>query len=71
MENSEYVSKTKNLELEQNDALVNFNMATLFTNIPVDEAIFVAWKVLEVDEVFVDLPFLSVDAIMDLLGLCL
>jgi hypothetical protein len=51
--------------------LVNFNMATLFTNIPVDEAIFVAWKVLEVDEVFVDLPFLSVDAIMDLLGLCL
>jgi hypothetical protein len=42
MENSEYVSKTKNLELEQNDALVNFNMATLFTNIPVDEAIFVA-----------------------------
>jgi hypothetical protein len=46
-----FISKIKNLESEQNDS---FNSVSLFTNVPVDEAMSVLRKVLETDENFVE-----------------
>jgi hypothetical protein len=64
-----FISNITGLESEQNYTLVSFNAESLFTSVPVHEALSVARKFLEVDEKLGNRWSLGVDAIKELLGL--
>ena len=59
------------VHVESNEILVSFDVSSLFTNVPVDEAISVICRKLEEDGILGDRTFLSPERIAELLGMCL
>lgn len=64
-----FITKIKILELQQNDTLLNFNIITLFTNAPVNKTMPVLEEILEKDANLNEWSSLSVNAIVEFLGI--
>jgi NAD-specific glutamate dehydrogenase len=61
----------KPVNLQRQDTLVSFDAVSLFTNIPVDEALEVIRNKLVNDNTLAERSILKVEAIMELLDACL
>ena len=62
----------ENVKLEARKRLVSYDVKSLFTSIPVDEAIDICeWRKLRDDEELVDRTGMGVDTIVQLLRFCL
>ena len=59
------------LRIEVDEVLVSFDVSSLFTNVPVDEAVQVIRDRLQQDEMLADRTTLSPDKVADLLEMCL
>ena len=72
VKNSRYFTELiGSMHVESDEILVSFDVSSLFTNIPVDEAISVIRRKLEEDGTLGDRTFLSPERIAELLGMCL
>ncbi|XP_071803690.1 uncharacterized protein [Asterias amurensis] len=67
---TQFVDITRNLTLQPTDILVSFDVESLFTNVPTDEACFLAKERLSHDPSLPDRTGLSPDQIHDLLYTC-
>ena len=61
----------KGLSLTDRDIMVSFDVSSLFTNVPIDEALDIVQQRLEQDSTLPDRTSLTVTSLMDLLRLCL
>ena len=68
---TDFVQKIKDLEVPPYQKLVSFDVSTLFTSIPTDEAVRVIRQRLEQDNSWQDRTNLNVDQLTQLLELCL
>ena len=66
-----FVQVMADLRIEVDEVLVSFDMSSLFTNVPVDEAVQVIRDRLQQDEMLADRTTLSPDKVADLLEMCL
>ena len=67
----EYHWSQAGLKVEEDEMLVSFDMISLFTNIPIDEAAQVIRDKLQGDEMLADRTTLSPDRVAELLEACL
>ncbi len=67
----EFVTKMEQISLSENDILVSFDVVSLFTNVPVEEACIIAKERLLLDSTLPQRTNLSPENIYDLLKLCL
>ena len=67
----ELVTKIEHIRLSENDILVSFDVVSLFTNVPVEEACIFAKERLLLDSTLPQRTNLSPENIYDLLKLCL
>jgi hypothetical protein len=67
----EFIDSIKQIELEERDQLVSFDVVSLFTSVPRQEAVIELRKRLERDTKLLDRTTLGVDKIMELIDLCL
>ena len=67
----ELVTKMEQIRLSENDILVRFDVVSLFTNFPVEEACIIAKERLLLDSTLPQRTSLSPENIYDLLKLCL
>jgi hypothetical protein len=66
-----FVRLLKSVNLQYSDTLISFDVVSLFTNVPVDEALRVIRNKLHSDDTLVERSALQVEAIMELLEVCL
>ena len=66
-----FVQVMADLRIEEDETLVSFDVSSLFTNVPVDEAVRVIRDRLRQDEALADRTTLSTDRVADLLEMCL
>jgi hypothetical protein len=66
-----FVQFLKPVNLRSSDALVSFDVVSLFTNVPVDEVLQVISSKLHNDDTLAERPVLLFEAIMELLESCL
>ena len=66
-----FVEKINNEDLQPGDRFVSFDVESLYTNVPVREALEVIRKKLEEDQTLQERSQLPINAIMDLLECCL
>ena len=72
MKNStHFASDAHTMEIEDGDLLVSFNVVSLFTQVPIDEALKVIEQRLKEDETLMDRTSISVEEICELTKLCL
>ena len=72
MKNSKhFVEVMSDLRVEEDEMLVSFDVSSLFTNVPIDEAVQVIHDRLRRDETLVDRTTLSPDRVAELLETCL
>ena len=70
--NSEhFIRSIKDVVVDGNELLVSFDVCSLFTNVPIGEAVSVIHEMLLEDESLEDRTVLSADVIADLLNVCL
>ena len=67
----EFVTKMEHIRLSENDILVSFDVVSLFTNVPVEEACIITKEILILDSTLPQRTNLSPENIYDLLKLCL
>ncbi len=67
----EFVTKMEQIGLSENDILVSFDVVSLFTNVPVEEACIIAKERLLFDSTLPQRTNFSPENIYDLLKLCL
>ncbi len=67
----EFVTKMEHIRLRENDILVSFDVVSLFTNVPVEEACIIAKERLLLHSTIPQRTNLSPENIYDLLKLCL
>ena len=70
-DSAHFVQILEGLKMSNNSLMVSFDIKSLFTNVPVDEALQVIRIGLEDDDLLVSRTMLSVDSIIELLTLCL
>ena len=61
----------KYINFENDDRLVSFDVESLYTNVPVDEALYVIKSELAKDQNLQSRTTLPLEGVMDLLGCCL
>jgi hypothetical protein len=66
-----FIQLLKPVNLQRQDTLVSFDVVSLFTNVPVDEALQVIRNKIENDNTLAERSILKVEAIMELLDVCL
>ena len=66
-----FVEVMAGLRVEKGEMLVSFDVTSLFTNVPVDEAVQVIHDKLQGDETLADRTTLSPDRVVELLDACL
>jgi hypothetical protein len=66
-----FIQLLKSVNLRRQDTLDSFEVVSLFTNVPVDEALQAIRNKLTNDNSLAELPNLKVEAIMELLNVCL
>jgi hypothetical protein len=66
-----FIELLKPIDLQKQDILASFDVVTLFTNVSVDETLQVIRGMLENDNTLTECSVLKVDAIMELLEVCL
>ena len=67
----DFVSKAKGLTLQPGVCLSSYDVTSLFTSVPIDPALNIIKDLLEKDEKLNDRTVLSVQNIIELLGICL
>jgi hypothetical protein len=67
----EFIDCIKQIELEEGDKLVSFDVVSLFTSVPRQKAVRELRKRLERDRKIIDRTTIGVDKIMELIDLCL
>ena len=67
----EFITKIKQTKLDKDEILVSFDVVSLFTNVPIDEACNIAKERLLLDNTLHLRTTLSLGNIYDLLKLCL
>jgi hypothetical protein len=67
----EFIDCIKQIELEEGDQLVSFDVVSLFTSVPRQEAVRELRKRLERGRKLIDRTILGVDKFMELIDLCL
>ena len=67
----DFVSKAKRLTLQTGECLSSYDVTSLFTSVPIDPALNIIRDLLEKDEKLNDRTVLSVQNIIELLGVCL
>jgi hypothetical protein len=65
-----FIQLLKSTNLQSSDTLVSFDVVSLFTNVPVDEALQVIRNKLHNDDTLAERSPLQVEAIMELLDVC-
>ena len=68
---ADFVEKLKNATIEEDEIMVSFDIKSLFTSVPVDQAEIAVQEALRNDEELQERTNLKVDAIMSLVRLCL
>ena len=72
MKNSKhFVEIMSGLSIEEDEILVSFDVSSLFTNVPIDEAVQIIQDRLRKDEILCDRTTLSPDRVAELLEVCL
>jgi hypothetical protein len=66
-----FIQLLKSVNLQSLDTLVSFDVVSLFTNVPVDEALQVIRNKLHNDNTLAEWSVLQVEAILELLEVCL
>ena len=66
-----FVQLTKDMALHDNDLLVSFDVKSLFTKVPIDEAMQIAAEKLQEDETLEDRTTFSIPSICQLVEGCL
>jgi hypothetical protein len=66
-----FIQLLKSVNLQSPDTLVSFDVVSLFTNVPADEALQVISKELRNDDTLAERSVLQAEAIMELLEVCL
>ena len=69
-DSGDFVEKIRNMQLSENDILVSFDVKSLFTQVPIEEALEVIGRKLENHDDSLQTP-LPLDSIKDLLRMCL
>ena len=67
----DFVTKAKRLTLQLGECLSSYDVTSLFTSVPIDPELNIIKNLLEKDEMLNDRTVLSVQNIIELLGLCL
>jgi hypothetical protein len=67
----DFVNKIQDIKIEQHECMVSFDVTSLFTCVPVDEALKALRKKLEGDATLRDRSPHSVDTLLELVSLCL
>ena len=67
----EFVTKMEQIRLSENDIMVSFDVVSLLTNVPVEEACIITKERLLLDSTLPQRTNLSPENIYDLLKLCL
>ena len=68
---SDFVNKAKKITLQLGDCLTSYDVTAPFTSVPIEPALKVIRSLLEKDEKLQDRTLLSVQHIIELLGICL
>ena len=72
MKNStHFASDAHTMEIDDGDLLVSFDVVSLFTRVPIDEALKVIEQRLKKNETLMDRTFIPVEDIYELTALCL
>ncbi|KAJ4437230.1 hypothetical protein ANN_17365 [Periplaneta americana] len=66
-----FVDIIRNTSVDMHDTLVSFDVVSLFTNVPVDEALSIVRRKLEADNNISSSTQLSIESVMELLDICL
>ena len=67
----DFVAKAKRITLQLGECLSSYDVTSLFTSVPIDPALNIIKDLLEKDEKIYDRTVLSVQNIIELLGICL
>jgi hypothetical protein len=65
-----FIKSIQDIDLQNEDSLVSFGAVTLFTNVPVEEALQVIRNRLNKDSSFQERSLLQVDGVTELLYIC-
>ena len=68
---TDFVQRTKDLTINDNDMMVSFDVTSLFTRVPIDEALLIVKDLLQEDRELDDRTPLSPTAVCELTKLCL
>ena len=70
-DSAHFVDLVKDIKLSEDEVMISFDVKSLFTNVPITEAVEVIHDMLKSDETLEERTVLSPDRIAELLDLCL
>ena len=69
--NQDFVEDLKGIQLQPDEVMMSFDVKALFTSVPIEPALVIIEKLLKEDQNLQSRTTMSIQHIMDLLGLCL
>ena len=69
--NQDFLEDLKGIQLQPDEVMMSFDVKALFTSVPIEPALVIIEKLLKEDQTLQSRTTMSIQYIMDLLGLCL
>ena len=69
--NQDFLEDLKGIQLQPDEVMMSFDVKALFTSVPIEPALVIIEKLLKEDQTLQSRTTMSIQHIMDLLGLCL